>query len=99
MPLSVFKTVGMGPDQFVPLYIVIGAGILSGTLFSALTFSRERIIIHLVLAEFLILVACGLDYHLTSEVRPSNFFTSQFLVGFAGGVFIGPCYWPVLPKH
>lgn len=88
--VSFLKTVGMGPDQFVPLYIVIGAGILSGTLFSALTFSRERIIIHLVLAEFLILVACGLDYHLTSEVRPSNFFTSQFLVGFAGGVFIGP---------
>ena len=32
MPLSVFKTVGMGPDQFVPLYIVIGVGILFGTL-------------------------------------------------------------------
>lgn len=38
----------------------------------------------------MILIACGLDYHLTSDVRPSNFFASQFLVGFAGGLFIGP---------
>lgn len=88
--VNFLKTMGMGPDQFVSLYLIIGAGILSGTLFSAFTFSRERIIFHLVLAVFLILVACGLDYHLTSDVRPSNFFTSQFLVGFAGGVFIGP---------
>ena len=88
--VNFLKTMGMGPDQFVPLYIVIAAGILAGTLFSALTFSRERIIIHLLLAEFLVLVACGLDYHLTSDVRPSNFFLSQFLVGAAGGMFIGP---------
>lgn len=88
--VNFLKTMGMGPDQFVPLYVVILVGILSGTLFSALTFSRERIIFHLLFAEFLILIACGLDYHLTSDVRPSNFFASQFLVGFAGGLFIGP---------
>ncbi|KHO16080.1 MFS transporter [Acinetobacter baumannii] len=88
--VNFLKAMGMGPDQFVPLYVVIFIGILSGTLFSALTFSRERIIFHLLFAEFLILVACGLDYHLTSDVRPVNFFASQFLVGFAGGLFIGP---------
>lgn len=88
--VNFLKAMGMGPDQFVPLYVVILVGILSGTLFSALTFSRERIIFHLLFAEFLILVACGLDYHLTSDVRPVNFFASQFLVGFAGGLFIGP---------
>ncbi|MGK3629769.1 MFS transporter, partial [Acinetobacter sp. A11] len=57
--VNFLKTMGMGPDQFVPLYVVILIGILSGTLFSALTFSRERIIFHLLFAEFLILVACG----------------------------------------
>ncbi|MFT4021977.1 MAG: MFS transporter [Acinetobacter sp.] len=88
--VNFLKTMGMGPDQFVPLYVVILCGILAGTLFSALTFSRERMIPILLFAEFLILIACGLDYHLTSDVRPHNFFASQFLVGFAGGLFIGP---------
>ena len=88
--VSFLKTMGMGPDQFVPLYVVIFLGIVSGTLFSAITFSRERIIWHLLLAEALVLIACGLDFHLTSDVRPSNFYCSQFLVGFASGVFIGP---------
>ena len=88
--VSFLKTMGMGPDQFVPLYVVIFFGIVSGTLFSAMTFSRERIIWHLLLAEVLVLIACGLDFHLTSDVRPSNFYCSQFLVGFVSGVFIGP---------
>ena len=88
--VSFLKTMGMGPDQFVPLYVVIFFGIVSGTLFSAMTFSRERIIWNLLLAEVLVLIACGLDFHLTSDVRPSNFYCSQFLVGFASGVFIGP---------
>lgn len=50
--VNFLKTMGMGPDQFVPLYVVILVGILSGTLFSALTFSRERIIFHLLLQSF-----------------------------------------------
>lgn len=81
---------GMGPDQFVSFYLVIALGIISGTIFSTVTFSKERISWHLVLAVVLVLIACGLDLHLTSDVRPANFYPSQFLVGFASGVFIGP---------
>ena len=84
------KTMGMGPDQFVPLFTVIFFGVLAGTLFSAATFSLERIVTHLFLAEFLILLACALDYRLTSQVRPINFYPSQFLISFATGMFIGP---------
>ncbi len=69
---------------------MIFCGIAAGTIFSAVTFSKETIVLHLLFAELLILIACGLDYHLTSDVRPSNFFASQFLVAFAGGMFIGP---------
>ncbi len=88
--VNFLKAMGMGPDQFVSLYIVIFLGIVSGTIFSAMTFAKERIIWHLIGAEILILIACALDYHLTSDVRPANFYTSQFLVGFASGMFIGP---------
>lgn len=54
------KTVGMGPDQFVPLYVVIFCGTIAGSVFSALTFHRERLILNLFLAEVLILIACAL---------------------------------------
>lgn len=88
--VNFLKTVGMGPDQFVPLYVIIFCGTIAGSVFSALTFHRDRLILNLFLAEILILIACALDYHLTSDVRPANFYRSQFLVSFAGGVFIGP---------
>lgn len=88
--VNFLKTMGMGPDQFVSLYVVIFFGIIAGSVFSAVTFHRERLIWNLFLAEILILIACALDYHLTSDVRPANFYLSQFLVSFAGGVFIGP---------
>lgn len=88
--VNFLRSMGMGPDQFVPLYRIIFCGIALGTLFSALSFSRERMFLKLLFAEALILIACGLDYHLTRDVRPENFYLSQFLVGFAGGAFIGP---------
>ena len=88
--VNFLKTVGMGPDQFVPLYTVIFFGVLTGTIFSAFTFSLERIVFHLFLAEFLILIACALDHQLTSAVRPENFYPSQFLISCATGIFMGP---------
>ncbi|EPF70687.1 MFS transporter [Acinetobacter rudis] len=88
--VNFLRSMGMGPDQFVPLYRIIFCGIALGTLFSALSFSRERMFLKLLFAETLILIACALDYHLTRDVRPENFYISQFLVGFAGGAFIGP---------
>ncbi|MCH7336219.1 MFS transporter [Acinetobacter sp. NIPH 2699] len=88
--VNFLKTMGMGPDQFVPFYMVIFLGTVAGSVFSAVTFNKDRLILNLFLAEFLILIACTLDYHLTSDVRPTNFYWSQFLVSFAGGVFIGP---------
>jgi len=88
--VNFLKTMGMGQDQFVTFYAVIMAGIIGGTIFNALTFSREKTILHLLGAVLLILIACALDQHLTSAVRPENFYLSQFLAGFASGMFIGP---------
>ena len=88
--VNFLKTMGMGPDQFVSFYTVVLIGIVLGTVFSALTFSKEKIVLHLLGAAGLVLFACALDYHLTSDVRPHDFYWSQFLVGFASGMFIGP---------
>ncbi|OUY07445.1 MFS transporter [Acinetobacter populi] len=88
--VNFLKTMGMGQDQFTGLYIVIFSGILLGCVGSAITFSRERTIWQLLFAIFLILIASRLDAHLTSDVRPQDFFYSQFLISFASGLFIGP---------
>lgn len=88
--VNFLRNMGMGPDQFVPLYKIIFVGIALGTVFSALSFSRQHMLLKLLFAEALILIACGLDNHLTQDVRPENFYLSQFLIGFAGGAFIGP---------
>lgn len=88
--VNFLKTMGMGPDQFVTFYTIIFMGIFLGTVFSALTFSKEWATFHLFTAVVLVLLACTLDAHLSSEVRPENFYLSQFLVGLASGIFIGP---------
>lgn len=88
--VNFLKTMGMGQDQFSGLYTVIFFGILLGSLFSALTFARERVVAQLVFAVLLILLASRLDAHLSSDVRPENFYPSQFLISFASGLFIGP---------
>ncbi|MEB3768004.1 MFS transporter [Acinetobacter sp. MD2] len=88
--VNFLKTMGMGPDQFVPLYTIIFFAMLFGVIFSAITFSREHMTSQLLFAVILIFIACGLDRNLTSDVRPANFYLSQSLVAFAGGLFIGP---------
>lgn len=86
--VNFLKTMGMGPDQFVPLYQVIFLGTAIGAVFSALTFTLKRVVPYLLLSVLLILFACIWDYSLTHDIRPSNFYLSQFLIGFATGSFI-----------
>ncbi|WP_038344558.1 MFS transporter [Acinetobacter sp. A47] len=86
--VNFLKTMGMGPDQFVPLYQVIFVGTAIGAVFSALTFTLKRVVPYLLLAVLMIVFACMWDYSLTHDIRPSNFYLSQFLIGFATGSFI-----------
>lgn len=88
--VNFLRSMGMGSDQFVGLYVVILLGTALGGLVSSITFSPKTVLPHLLLAGILITVASFLDIHLTSDVRPQNFYLSQFLIGCAGGIFIGP---------
>ncbi len=47
-------------------------------------------VLHLLAVVLLILIASALDHHLTVDVRPEKFYRSQFLVGFASGMFLVP---------
>lgn len=86
--VNFLKTMGMGPDQFVPLYKIIFLGTAIGAIVSALTFTLKRLIPYVLVSVLLILIACIWDYSLTNDIRPSNFYVSQFIIGFATGIFI-----------
>lgn len=88
--VGLLRTLGMGPDQMQPLFVVILIGTVVGMLASALTFSPKTLIAQLLAAIVLFGVAALLDYGRTSLDRPQDFFLSQFLVAMGSGMFMGP---------
>lgn len=88
--VNFLRTMGMGSDQLVGLWVVILGGITLGGMLSAATFSPKTVFPQLLFAGVLIAVASSLDVQLTSDIRPQNLYLSQFLMGCAGGLFIGP---------
>lgn len=88
--VGLLRTLGMGPDQMQPLFVVILAGTIAGMLASALTFSPKTLIAQLIAAIVLFGVAALIDYGRTSLDRPQDFFLSQFLVALGSGMFMGP---------
>ena len=88
--INVLRTLGMGPDQLVSYYTVIFVGIITGTVVAAMTFRPDALLLQLIAAEALIIVACAIDYHISSDVRPHNLFVSQFCAAMATGMFMGP---------
>lgn len=84
------QTMGLLPEQLVGLYSMIGLGVLVGSVASILTFKQHLLMQQLLVAELLILIGCGLDLGLTHDIRPHNLYLSQFLIGCAGGIFMGP---------
>ncbi|MBR7734242.1 MFS transporter, partial [Acinetobacter nosocomialis] len=84
------QAMGLLPEQLVGLYGMIGLGVLVGSVASILTFKQHLLMQQLLVAELLILIGCGLDLGLTHDIRPHNLYLSQFLIGCAGGIFMGP---------
>jgi MFS family permease len=84
------RALGMGPDQMQPLFGVILLGTVCGIAASSLTFSPKTLIPQIIVAIILFGAAAALDYGRTSLDRPEDFFFSQFLVAFGGGMFLGP---------
>ncbi|WP_182083959.1 MFS transporter [Aureimonas sp. ME7] len=87
---GLLRTLGMGPDQLRPLYVVILAGTAMGALTSAVLFSPKRILWLLAASVVLIVAASWMDQSATSQTRPHDLFASQFVISLAAGMFVGP---------
>jgi MFS family permease len=88
--VGLLRTLGMGPDQMQPLFIVILIGTIVGMLASAISFSPKTMIPQIIVAIVLIGSAALLDYGRTSLDRPQDFYLSQFLIAAGSGMFMGP---------
>lgn len=88
--VNLMRTLGMGPDQLRPLFVVILAGVITGIAGTALTFGPKRLIPQLLMAILLLGAAAFFDQHRTSMDRPHDFYASQFLASVGAGMFMGP---------
>ena len=88
--VGLLRVLGMGPDQMQPLFAVILVGTVCGIAASSITFSPKTLIPQIIVAIILFGTAAALDYGRTSLDRPQDFYLSQFLVAFGGGMFLGP---------
>ncbi|KAJ9650071.1 hypothetical protein H2198_010617 [Neophaeococcomyces mojaviensis] len=88
--VNLMRTLGMGPDQMRPLFVVILAGVIVGIAGASLTFGPKRLIAQLLMAILLLGAAAFFDQHRTSMDRPHDFYASQFLASVGAGMFMGP---------
>ncbi|HEY0275488.1 MAG TPA: MFS transporter [Paenirhodobacter sp.] len=85
-----FQLLGLSPSQLVPLFSVICAFTLLGTLACVAWLKPTRV------PQFhfsaLVLIACGawMDSQATMDTRPEQMIVSQALIAFAGMLFMPP---------
>jgi len=86
--VGLLTVVGMLNDQMIMLNIVIVLASIAGVATAVLTFHPNRLSWPITFAVALIAVAAFMDAGSTNLTRPSNFYISQALIGFASLLFM-----------
>jgi MFS family permease len=86
--VGLLTTLGMLNDQMVVLNLIIVAASIAGLVVAVLTFRPDNVARPLSIAVILIAVGCFLDADATNLTRPSSFYFSQALIGFASLIFM-----------
>jgi MFS family permease len=88
--VGLLQTLGLIPDQLLPLYWIILVATVAGFVTAALTVNPERVLTPLMISLVLIAAGSFLDARSTSLVRPVNFFLTQGMTAFAAALFLPP---------
>jgi len=88
--IGLLRSVGLGPDQFQMLYVVVLLASIAGTAVSVLTFNPDQLGRPILLACAAIAFGAFMDAGSTDLTRPANLYTSQALIAFGALLFIGP---------
>ncbi|MDZ5458728.1 MFS transporter [Azohydromonas lata] len=88
--VGLLQTLGMGPDQLRPLFVIVLLGTVAGVGASAWLISPTRLHWPILFALALMILGSLLDAQVTSLARPHDFYVSQFLLAFGSAYFLGP---------
>jgi len=86
--VGLLNTLGMINDQMVYLNLIIVAASIAGLATSVLTFKPDNVVRPIVIAVVLIVIGSFMDANASNLTRPSSFYISQALVGFASLLFL-----------
>jgi hypothetical protein len=87
--VGLLTTVGMGVEQMVSLNIVVLLASIAGIFVMLATFRPHDVGLPIGIAVLMIAVASFMDASTTNLTRPSNFYFSQAMIGFASVLFLG----------
>lgn len=86
--VGLLTTLGMLNDQMIMLNIVIVLASIAGIAAAVLTFRPDNVARPLTIAVILIAVGSFMDADATNLTRPSSFYLSQAIIGFASLLFM-----------
>ena len=86
--VGLLSVVGMINDQMVTLNLIIILASIAGLVTAVLTFRPAHLSQPIIIAVVLIVIASFMDASTTNLTRPSHFYLSQALIGFASMLFL-----------
>lgn len=86
--VGLLNTVGMINDQMVTLNLIIVIASIAGLATAVLTFRPDHLPPPIIIAVLLIVIGSFMDADATNLTRPSSFYLSQALIGFASLLFL-----------
>jgi MFS family permease len=87
--VGLLTTVGMGIEQMVSLNIVVLLASIAGIVVMLATFRPHDVALPIGIAILIITAASFMDASTNNLTRPSNFYISQAMIGFASVLFLG----------
>jgi len=86
--VGMLTVVGMMNDQMIALNVIIVLASIAGMLTAIFTFNPANVGRPIILSVVLIAIASFMDASSTNLTRPSSFYVSQALIGFASLLFM-----------
>ncbi|MDE8650889.1 MFS transporter [Novosphingobium album (ex Liu et al. 2023)] len=86
--VGLLTVLGMLNDQMVTLNLIIVAASVAGMLVAVITFNPADVTRPIAIAVLIIAIGAFLDADATNLTRPSSFYLSQALIGFASLLFM-----------
>lgn len=86
--IGFLSAVGLINDQLVTLNLIVVFASIAGLATAVLTFRPDNLTRPIIIAVILIVIGSFMDANATNLTRPSHFYLSQALIGFASLLFL-----------